>query len=46
MAATLPKTKAKTVGKAPGDVEAETLLDMKAATLLKVVAKAFADTLT
>ena len=36
----------KTLGKTLGDVKAEALLDMKAATLLKVVAKAFEDTQT
>ena len=46
MAATLPKTEAKAVGKTLGDVKAEELLDMKATTLLRVVAKAFADTIT
>ena len=33
----------KTLGKTRGDLKAEALLDIKAATLLKVVAKAFAD---
>lgn len=46
MAATLPKTEAKVVGKTLGDVKAEALLDIKGATLLRVVAKAFADTIT
>lgn len=32
------------VGKTLGEVEAEELHDMKAATLSKVIAKAFADT--
>ena len=46
LAATLPKVEANTVVKTLSDVQAEALLDMKAATLLKVVAKAFADTQT
>ena len=41
---TLPKAKAKTVGKTQRDVEAEALLDMNATALLKVVDKAFAET--
>ena len=44
LAATLPKAKVKTVAKTLQDLEAEPLLDITAATLLKVVAKAFADT--
>ena len=46
LAATLPKAKAKTVGKTLGDVKVEALLNIKATTLLKVVAKAFEDTQT
>ena len=46
LAATLPKAEVKTVGKTLGAVKSKALLDMKAATLLKVVAKAFADTQT
>ena len=46
LAATLSKEENKTVGKTLGDVNAKVLFDMKAATLLKVVAKAFADTQT
>lgn len=45
-ATTLPKAEAKRVSKTLHDVKAEALLNMKAATLLKVVAKAFADTQT
>ena len=44
LAATLPMAKVKTVAKTLQDLEAEPLLDITAATLLKVVAKAFADT--
>ena len=44
LAATLPMAKVKTVAKTLQDLEAEPLLGRKAATLLKVVAKAFADT--
>lgn len=44
LAATLPKAKVKTVAKTMQDLQAEPLLDIKAGTLLKVVAKAFADT--
>ena len=44
LAATLPMAKVKTVAKTLQDLEAEPLLDIMAATLLKVVAKAFADT--
>ena len=40
----LPKAKVKTVAKTLQDLEAEPLLGRKTATLLKVVAKAFADT--
>ena len=43
LTATLPKAKVKTVAKTLQDLEAEPLLDIMAATLLKVVAKAFAD---
>ena len=46
LAATLPNAESKTVGKTVGDVKAEVLLAMKTTTLLKVVAKAFADTQT
>ena len=46
LAATLPMVEANRVGKTLSDVGAEALLDMKAATLLRVVAKAFADTQT
>ena len=44
LTSTLPKAKVKTVAKTLQDLEAEPLLDIMAATLLKVVAKAFADT--
>ena len=44
LAATLPKAKAKTVGKKVGVVAGEALLDMNATALYKIVAKAFADT--
>ena len=44
LAATLPNAKVKTVAKTRQDLQAEPLLHIKAATLLKVVAKAFADT--
>ena len=44
LAETLPKAKVKTVAKTMQDLQAKPLLDIKAATLLKVVAKAFADT--
>ena len=44
LAATQPKAKVKIVAKTLQDLQAEPLLDIKAATLLKVVAKAFADT--
>ena len=43
LAATLLKAEVKTVGKTLDDVKAKALLEMKAVTLLKVVAKAFAD---
>ena len=43
LAATLLKAKVKTVAKTLQDLQAEPLLGRKAATLLKVVAKAFAD---
>ena len=46
LAATLPNAESKTVGKTVGDVKAEVLLAMKTTTLLKVVAKAVADTQT
>ena len=42
----LPNAEVKTVGKTLGDVKAEALLAIKTTTLLKVVAKAFADTQT
>ena len=42
----MTKAKAKTVNKTLGDVKVEALLDIKATTLLKVVAKAFPDTQT
>ena len=44
LTSTLPKAKVKTVAKTLQDLEAEPPLGRKAATLLKVVAKAFADT--
>ena len=44
LTSTPPKAKVKTVAKTLQDLEAEPLLDIMAATLLKVVAKAFADT--
>ena len=46
LTATLPKAEVKTVGKTLGYVQAEALIDIKAATLLKVVTKTFADTQT
>ena len=44
LAATLPNSKAKTVGKTLGVVAGEALLDMNATALYKMVAKAFGDT--
>ena len=44
LTSTLPKAKVNTVAKTLQDLEAEPLHDIMAATLLKVVAKAFADT--
>ena len=44
LTSTPPKAKVKTVAKTLPDLQAEPLLDIMAATLLNVVAKAFADT--
>ena len=44
LTSTLPKAKVKTVAKKLQDLETEPLRDIMAATLLKVVAKAFAHT--
>ena len=44
LTSTLPTAKVKAVAKTLQDLQAEPLLDIMAATLLKVVGKAFADT--